>query len=853
MFSLLHFLFIILGSPKCQAIPLTYRDHPHRSIPRPSPPPYHLQQGDLEEVSLYLSQNFPYLSQNEVRKVAFQSQQLSQDENVWNNRFMAQNPVEDDIRQTERFSPDSEWFDYNQMKSNPAAQVHKPSPAQATNQGQNRFSSQNAVGDEVRPNDNFSPDSEWFDYNNFETPSNQQARKSSLSSSQILAFSPDSNWSEDSLYLSQNEGRKVAFQSQGKRVETPFEATSTLKPILSSTVVNTMGVPEPSIIQAYYDDSLEWMNVLDEAITFSDKVESSTKAPPILTQPPPLAPCSTPNTTPCGPNSLCHPTLQGPVCSCKPGYFMTGSSSACHDVDECLLTPGICGAGKKCTNTAGSYSCSCKDGYQLEGGTEACRDVNECLEEDDPCGAGATCVNTEGSYACLCGAGFVLNRETEECEDVDECSAQDDVCGENTVCSNTEGSFSCLCKAGYAKRAGTCEDVDECLSIGMCGANSLCFNTEGSYKCECEEGFAKDDLTNTCVDTNECLEEYNNPCGDGADCVNTVGSYACLCGTGFVLNRETEECEDVDECSAQDDVCGENTVCSNTEGSFSCLCKAGYASTRSGTCEDVDECLTSPGMCGANSVCANTEGSYNCLCEEGFSKDDLTNTCEDTDECLNDAGDICEDNLKCVNTVGSYSCQCRQGYEADPALGCGDVDECSFLPPVCGDLAVCTNNEGSFACACGEGFKGDPPAVPCYPEAADCDGEVDCTTTSPQVRTRCKKDEDCLSDSSCKAGQCRCRAGYTEEGLLCVDKDECELHPGICRDNSVCRNQEGGYTCGCKEGFARYPPSYVCSPENRCKQECGDKAECREDEDWEYRCICEEGYVELLGGGCVRE
>lgn len=376
----------------------------------------------------------------------------------------------------------------------------------------------------------------------------------------------------------------------------------------------------------------------------------------------------------------------------------------------------------------------------------------------------------------------------------------------------------------------------------------------GSYTCSCRDGFqaavANED-DEECRDINECLED-SNLCESDADCVNTEGGYTCQCGAGFILNIVTEECEDVDECLEQDEVCGEKAVCSNTEGSFSCLCKSGYTSTVSGTCGDVDECLADPGLCGENGLCVNTDGSYQCLCEEGFARDDLTNSCKDTNECLDDGGDVCGDNSECVNTAGSYTCQCRQGYEGDPALGCADVDECSLSPQVCGDMAVCTNTDGSFHCACREGFEGNPPAVPCYPEAGDCDdGGAGCTPSL--VRTKCKVNNDCPTDSSCKVGECRCRGGYSEEGLLCVDKNECELFPDICKKNSVCRNQVGGYMCVCEEGFARYPPSYTCSPVNKCKRECGDKAECMEGEEGIYICACDEGFVELLGGGCVEE
>ncbi|XP_028932872.1 pro-epidermal growth factor isoform X1 [Ornithorhynchus anatinus] len=50
--------------------------------------------------------------------------------------------------------------------------------------------------------------------------------------------------------------------------------------------------------------------------------------------------------------------------------------------------------------------------------------------------------------------------------------------------------------------------------------------------------------------------------------------------------------------------------------------------------------------------------------------------------------------------------------------------------------------------------------------------------------------------------QCRCLKGFTGNGTLCYDVDECETNVTLCHPNSSeCINTEGGYVCSCLRGF----------------------------------------------------
>ena len=120
--------------------------------------------------------------------------------------------------------------------------------------------------------------------------------------------------------------------------------------------------------------------------------------------------------------------------------------------------------------------------------------------------------------------------------------------------------------------------------------------------------------------------------------------------------------------------------------------------------------------------------------------------------------------------------------------------------------------------------------------------------------TMCSSPLDCQTNMTCKHRTCRCRAGFYDVSPLCLDKDECSLTPDICGENSFCINIVGGYLCSCKEGYDRYPPSYACTRVNPCRRECGEKALCKwREKELVHTCSCEEGFVELLTGGCVGE
>jgi len=395
----------------------------------------------------------------------------------------------------------------------------------------------------------------------------------------------------------------------------------------------------------------------------------------------------------------------------------------------------------------------------------------------------------------------------------------------------------CQCLPGFfspSSPVSSCLDVDECSSVpGLCGENTACANTVGSYQCACVSGYTRLETANTtggsilCQDVDECAASQDD-CGDHSACLNTEGGYTCTCQEGF-SDEESSHCEDIDECAAQPDICGAQAVCANTVGSYECQCVEGYAPGFMGWCEDVDECSSGDTQCGLHAVCVNTDGGYECSCEDGYEGHPPDTPCSLPCDC--------GDNSDCVRTGGVKVCTCKEGYQGEPpALPCLDIDEC--LTPACGANADCLNTDPGFTCSCHPGYEGDG-ITGCYPNMEE---------------TVCSSPLDCMTNTTCKQGSCQCKGGFDHAPPLCLDKDECSLTPDICGDNSFCVNIVGGYLCSCKEGYTRYPPSYACTQVNQCKKECGEHSMCEwNEEEQVHRCSCEEGFVELMSGGCVEE
>ena len=101
-----------------------------------------------------------------------------------------------------------------------------------------------------------------------------------------------------------------------------------------------------------------------------------------------------------------------------------------------------------------------------------------------------------------------------------------------------------------------------------------------------------------------------------------------------------------------------------------------------------------------------------------------------------------------------------------------------------------------YRCDCPAGYQGD--------------GRFACDPVA--VRTLCQSDFDCTNNAACvrEEGVCACRKGFTANGALCVDVDECKAEKNPCGTGAICLNTQGGYECQCQAPL-------VGAPGNVCK------------------------------------
>ncbi|VDI06848.1 Hypothetical predicted protein, partial [Mytilus galloprovincialis] len=440
------------------------------------------------------------------------------------------------------------------------------------------------------------------------------------------------------------------------------------------------------------------------------------------------------------------------------------------------------------------------------------------------------CVNMNGGYKCECNPGFRQSLNQMICYDIDECNENGKLCI-NGQCENTVGSYRCICDRGFqlSPDGAYCLDYNECAKSGMC-THGKCVNMNGGYMCICNPGFVAAPDGKVCIDVDEC---DRNPCVNGI-CINNQGSFRCECPESFQLQTDGRTCLDV-----KTDICYQDkkrgvcilplprpmtrSMCCCTDISSALYKRWGAACEicpLTGTpqykqlCDalpdtDVNECAMNPEIC-QNGACENLDGSYRCICNPGYQVDQSGKRCRDINECQT-YPHFCTGG-QCRNTEGSYTCTCPTGYRFNPdRSSCQDINECVESKP-CID-ARCTNTPGSFKCDCTTpGMRLDSTGRICIDDRrASCWLEVRGGRCEKDIKTPVTKAECCGSIGKAWGSPCeecprsedmKCRKGFkSDDGITCVDINECELFPDICV-GGFCTNTRGSFRCSCPPGLS---------------------------------------------------
>lgn len=118
----------------------------------------------------------------------------------------------------------------------------------------------------------------------------------------------------------------------------------------------------------------------------------------------------------------------------------------------------------------------------------------------------------------------------------------------------------------------------------------------------------------------------------------------------------------------------------------------------------------------------------------------------------------------------------------------GPYDACAGGVNPCSANATCAVG-GDFAavCTCKAGYSGDGKVCSdideCLAKSAGCHADALCTN---------------LPGSA----SCACKPGYAGDGKSCIDVDECQAGTAGCAADATCSNSPGSFACACKPGYS---------------------------------------------------
>lgn len=240
--------------------------------------------------------------------------------------------------------------------------------------------------------------------------------------------------------------------------------------------------------------------------------------------------------------------------------------------------------------------------------------------------------------------------------------------------------------------------------------------------------------------------------------------------------------------------------------------------------------------CAAEATCSIVDEKPVCTCERGYYDLEGDGTrCIDLNECS--AGLFeCQEHASCVNSPGAYECVCDNGYLPNASTDeC--LDSCLVLMSTTCDAegGICTKPDGNATCRCKAGYidvKGD---------GSECREDAQCTSLNCHEYATC--------DSSDGPPECVCPAGFSGNGTLCEDVDECTMGTHDCDAKANCTNTLGGFACSCQDGWSGTGRKGVngepgCTDINECTtnaHNCNALATCKNTAG-SYTCVCPSGY-----------
>ncbi|GAB5570566.1 pro-epidermal growth factor precursor [Prionailurus iriomotensis] len=210
-----------------------------------------------------------------------------------------------------------------------------------------------------------------------------------------------------------------------------------------------------------------------------------------------------------------------------------------------------------------------------------------------------------------------------------------------------------------------------------------------------------------------------------------------------------------------------------------------------------DPCLHQNGGC--EHICKERFGSAQCLCREGFVKAPDGKMCLALNgHQIPPAGSEADLSNQVTpldvlsRNRGSEDNSTESQHMLVAEIMVSDNDDCG--PIRCGTWAQCISEGENATCQCLKGFTGDGKLCSDINECGTS------TTVCPPTSSKCINTEG--------GYVCQCSEGYQGDGIHCLDIDECQLGIHTCGENATCTNTEGNYTCMCAGTLSE--PGQIC-------------------------------------------